>query len=276
MLPVLLPQPQESAPDARQLVDEEAQPFKVVRDPEKGTTTASMQESFEWTLDSGKRHYSTVKSVAYTVNTADPASASFLGEGEYTVEKPEKTKVKARAEIRIDSDANWYHVRVKREIHQNDTLVKEREWAEDIPRDFGAKYPPVPIYRYHRDHQGYRCFCYSTNSTETLTGGWLPDGAAYFAFGEGQGADPVYQYHHEDSNHPLRYCYTIDWVGPGWTKDKIAFYAFKQSKPGTTAVYQYYQVIEGGYWNLFYSTKQNEPPQGAGWTCQGPAFYVYA
>jgi hypothetical protein len=135
------------------------------------------------------------------------------------------------------------------------------------------------VYRYHKVDKGLTCFYYSTNSKAEP--GWTADGVCFKSAPFIPGARPVRQYRHEDSSHPLRYAYTIEPYsgnyGPGWTYDeKFAFYAFKKKENGMEPVYQYYQVIEGGYWNLFYSTKPNEPPQGAGWTCQGPAFYVYA
>jgi hypothetical protein len=44
--------------------------------------------------------------------------------------------VKVQVAVDVTSDVRDFHVRIKREIYQNGALVREREWLEDIPRDF--------------------------------------------------------------------------------------------------------------------------------------------
>jgi hypothetical protein len=127
------PEPTEERLDARVLEDVEQTPFRAVQDPQKGTTTVTSEESSSWVV--ADRQYRTRKRLSQTANPADPASADALGEGMYEIRMGDRT-VTARVTVRIDSDARKLHVFLRREIHENGKLVRDREWREDIPRDF--------------------------------------------------------------------------------------------------------------------------------------------
>lgn len=116
-------------------------------------------------------------------------------------------------------------------------------------------------------------YYYATNPADSPGHDWSQSGIAFIALGPGiAGAIPVRQH---SADNPQRYSYDVTGtLAPGWTDDnKTSFYAFKTQGTNTVPVYQYHTILPGGLWNLAYSPNQNDPNL-ADWTNDGPAFYV--
>ena len=136
---------------------------------------------------------------------------------------------------------------------------------------------PIPVFLFTAQNPAR--YFYTTNPLGSPDSDWTAQGIAFYAFGAdcqastGQAVVPVYQYSAGD---PQRYnLNTGISVGPGWTNDKkTAFYAFQGQAPNTVPLYQYHKLLPGEFWNLAYSVNENDPKL-AGWTIDGPTFFVY-
>lgn len=137
---------------------------------------------------------------------------------------------------------------------------------------------PVPVFLFTAQNP-VRYF-YTTNLLGLPGSDWTAKGIAFYACGanyqasnSGQSMGPVYQY---SASEPQRYSYgTSTILAPGWANDRTAFFAFGSQVPYTLPVYQYHTILQeyNDRWNLAYSLNQNDPNL-AGWTNDGPAFYV--
>ena len=129
-MPVLLvPEPVEEAPDARS-VDSGSSSRTLVRD---NFTTVTSGEFHEYEVHG--RRYRTSEQLVYRTRDDCPAESSFRGEGEWKMAASGRV-VQVKAEVDVRSDATVFHVAVKRRLYENGALVREKEWQEDIPRDF--------------------------------------------------------------------------------------------------------------------------------------------
>jgi hypothetical protein len=70
----------------------------------------------------------------YEVEDARPEAASIRGEADQEVHLPGRLlSWKARLELRSDRERFYY--RLRRELHEDGRLVRQRTWEEQIPRD---------------------------------------------------------------------------------------------------------------------------------------------
>ena len=107
-------------------------PFQFETDGE-GNATATAYESS--TLDINGNELTNLTRVTYKVSDSNPASAQFTGEGDETIRTGSNT-IGITSTTTINSDAQFFHTSVIRNISLNGSPLKSLSWQEDIPRDF--------------------------------------------------------------------------------------------------------------------------------------------
>jgi putative CocE/NonD family hydrolase len=95
--------------------------------------------SLEWKgyaeFENQGRGYRTWERNYYETHDLDPADSRFSGEGGRRIVIGDRT-LEFVSNIEVQSDAENFHVTIRRTIHENGELVRERTWSEAIPRDF--------------------------------------------------------------------------------------------------------------------------------------------
>jgi uncharacterized protein len=132
-----LPNPVESdeEPGDSQTIDEKPlTPYRIVRDDPNGITEVTAQESSAERIRDKLYEYSS--SVTHSVNNQDPSLATFRGVGWEKISFDAGRTIELNATVDIQSDASTFHARVTRQILENGTVLREKTWNEDIPRDF--------------------------------------------------------------------------------------------------------------------------------------------
>jgi hypothetical protein len=76
----------------------------------------------------------TIERLSYQVEDHEPALASVRGEAIMEAELPER-RLRWHHVVEVQSDEEAFDYRCRRELHENDDLVRERTWEERIPRD---------------------------------------------------------------------------------------------------------------------------------------------
>jgi putative CocE/NonD family hydrolase len=98
-----------------------------------GSTMASWRGEEESRFPWGR--LKSIEYLRFKVDDDRPERAAALGEGDITVTLPERTLTwRARLSLRSEADAFLY--RFRRILAENDTVIRERDWEESIPRDF--------------------------------------------------------------------------------------------------------------------------------------------
>jgi hypothetical protein len=72
--------------------------------------------------------------LAFQADDEAPARASVHGEAE-TVVRLEARILVWRSALEIASDPTHFHYRYRRRLEENGNPIRERSWAESIPRD---------------------------------------------------------------------------------------------------------------------------------------------
>ena len=108
-------------------------PFSVWKDG-KGNTFATAREGYMGWIH-GEIYFSHYK-VTYKVNDDHPEDASFIGEGEDSIQNFNHRLIKVASTIYVDSDKKYFHVKVVRKLAMNGKAIKTKTWKEDILRDF--------------------------------------------------------------------------------------------------------------------------------------------
>lgn len=73
--------------------------------------------------------------LTYDVDDARPEAAAVRGEAETDVHLPGRV-LSWRARLDLVSDRDRFHYRLRRELHENGRVIRERTWEETIPRDY--------------------------------------------------------------------------------------------------------------------------------------------
>jgi len=111
---------------------------ELVRDQIRGEVRYEWKASCAWEIDAEagvpKRSFESTERNLYRVNENDPADASFRGDETHRIQMPGRL-VELRSTLEVRSDATTFHVVFTRRILENDRLVRERQWAEDVPRN---------------------------------------------------------------------------------------------------------------------------------------------
>jgi hypothetical protein len=143
----------------------------------------------------------------------------------------------------------------------------------DFKRQMRKEWMSTPVYLYQAESSSR--YYYTTNELDHPGREWTKTGIAFNAFQANTvGAVPAYQF---NAPSPQRYDFrTSDVPSPGWTNDKkAAFYVLTSATANSVPMYQYHQIIDNGFWNLFYSLDPNDP-NVKGWINDGIAFYAFA
>ena len=106
--------------------------WTLIRDEAKGTTTVEWEGVSSHRLPWGKKM--TIERLSYQVKDHEPALASVRGEAIMETEQPER-RLRWHHVVEVQSDEEAFDYRYRRELHENDDLVRERTWEERIPRD---------------------------------------------------------------------------------------------------------------------------------------------
>jgi predicted acyl esterase len=128
------PEPREERPDAQPL-ESPGWPYKhtVTRDLNRSTTTVELEAEKRWEIQG--RLYASVEKVAYQTNDRDPARSSFFGEGGHTIRMGDRI-IGVKLLVSILSDEVNFHVKIVRQIFENEILIRERHWEASILREF--------------------------------------------------------------------------------------------------------------------------------------------
>ncbi len=100
---------------------------------------ANERASLEWRgyaeFENHGRHYRTWERNYYETDDLHPAESRFSGEGGRQIVIGERT-LEFVSKVDVRSDADNFHVTVRRTARENGELVRERTWSEVIARDF--------------------------------------------------------------------------------------------------------------------------------------------
>ena len=72
--------------------------------------------------------------LTYEVDDARPEAAAVRGERRRTCTWPGRV-LSWKARLDLVSDRERFHYRLRRELHENGRVIRERTWEETIPRD---------------------------------------------------------------------------------------------------------------------------------------------
>jgi hypothetical protein len=120
-------------PGVNWIYEQELTPFTVTHYPAHNIDIAEAEESSIWEVDG--RRFMRKNNMTYIIDTVDPAKASFKSEGNFEAKVADRT-ILAKSFMQVTSDAKNFYIRVRREIYENNVLLREREWKEKITRDF--------------------------------------------------------------------------------------------------------------------------------------------
>ncbi len=111
---------------------------QLVHDQVRGEVRYEWKTSCAWEIDAEgalpKRSFRSSERNVYRVNEGDPADAAFRGDESHRIEMPGRV-VELRSSLEVRSDARTFFVVFTRRILENERLVRERQWAEDVPRN---------------------------------------------------------------------------------------------------------------------------------------------
>ncbi len=126
-------EPIKPRPGVNWIYEQELTPFTVTHYPSHHIDIAEAQESSLWEVDD--RFFMRKNSMTYIIDTNDPANATFKSEGNFEIKMGDRT-ILAKSIMQITSDAKNFDVKVRRELYENNVLIRERDWKDIIVRDF--------------------------------------------------------------------------------------------------------------------------------------------
>ncbi len=110
---------------------------QLVRDLLRGEVRYEWSTSCAWDIDADDgvptRRFASRERNLYRVDEDQPSDAGFRGDASHRIEMPGRV-VELRTTLEVRSDARSFHVVFTRRILENDLLLRERQWAEEIPR----------------------------------------------------------------------------------------------------------------------------------------------
>lgn len=129
------PEPREARPDAKALECSSwpSGTQEFVRDLLRGKTRYEWKSECAWEI--GERRYHASERNLYTTNAERPADSAFRGDEALTIERPGRQLV-LKTVLEVRSDEQNFYVVFTRRLLENEALVREKQWAETIPRDF--------------------------------------------------------------------------------------------------------------------------------------------
>jgi hypothetical protein len=106
--------------------------WTLIRDEAAATTTVEWEGKDSRRLPWG--FGATTERLSYHVDDRDPAHTAFRGEAMMDVEVSER-RLRWHHVVEVRSDEKVFAYRCRRELHENDELIRERSWEERVPRD---------------------------------------------------------------------------------------------------------------------------------------------
>jgi len=129
------PEPREQRPDARHLGGE-AWPqgvYELKHDLWSSTVSFRWEGTNDFEIQGCR--YLTYEKNYYETNDERPEESRFRGEAGHRIELKGR-QLYLRTTIDLHSDKKNFYVTFRRELFENEALVREREWIETIPRTF--------------------------------------------------------------------------------------------------------------------------------------------
>lgn len=106
--------------------------WTLIRDEAAATTTVEWEGKDSRRLPWG--FGATTERLSYHVDDHDPAHTAFRGEAIMDVEVSER-RIRWHHVVEVRSDEKVFAYLYRRELHENDELIRERSWEEQVPRD---------------------------------------------------------------------------------------------------------------------------------------------
>jgi putative CocE/NonD family hydrolase len=129
------PEPRDEPVDGRYLESAPWPSGHFVWQRDLANDTASLEWKGHAEFENHGRRYRTWERNYYETNDVRPAESRFEGEGGRRIAIGDRT-LEFISTIDVRSDAENFHVKIRRTIHENGDLVRERTWSEAIPREF--------------------------------------------------------------------------------------------------------------------------------------------
>ncbi len=129
-----IPEAREDRTDAR-LLDSPGWPYEhtVTRDLTQFTTRIELEAEKRWEI-SGSR-YTSIEKLAYQTDDSDPARSSFFGEGGHIIRIGNRL-LELKFLVSLVSDEENFHVKIIRQIFEEQKLIRTRRWEASFPREF--------------------------------------------------------------------------------------------------------------------------------------------
>jgi len=126
------PEPSDAAPFGKEL-ENNGPVFNSFRNEQTGDSTFTTASDIAWIIRDDK--YRSSESYRWDVNDAMPANAHYQGERRniFTIKGNE---IDLSTKARIESDASYFHVTFTKTLRKNGELIREKTWADHIPRMF--------------------------------------------------------------------------------------------------------------------------------------------
>ena len=126
------PEPSDAAPFGKEL-ENNGPVFNSFRNEQTGDSTFTTASDISWIIRDDK--YRSSESYRWDVNDAMPANARYQGERRniFTIKGNE---IDLSTKARIESDASYFHVTFTKTLRKNGELIREKTWADHIPRMF--------------------------------------------------------------------------------------------------------------------------------------------
>ncbi|MEP9396462.1 CocE/NonD family hydrolase [Mesorhizobium sp. KR2-14] len=126
------PEPSDAAPFGKEL-ENNGPVFNSFRNEQTGDSTFTTASDIAWIIRDDK--YRSSESYRWDVNDAMPANARYQGERRniFTIKGNE---IDLSTKARIESDASYFHVTFTKTLRKNGELIREKTWADHIPRMF--------------------------------------------------------------------------------------------------------------------------------------------
>lgn len=106
--------------------------WTLIRDEAEATTTVEWEGKGSRRLPWGS--WATTERLSYHVADHDPAHAALRGEAIMEAELPGR-RLRWHHVVEVRSDEEAFDYRYRRELHEDEELIRERTWEERIPRD---------------------------------------------------------------------------------------------------------------------------------------------
>ncbi|MGB3863794.1 MAG: CocE/NonD family hydrolase [Candidatus Aminicenantaceae bacterium] len=133
----LPPEPPEERPESRWIVSESypwPRGFYEWKRDLWSTKTSVEWKGYSNSESDDQRYYDYERNY-YETNDVNPAESQFSGEAGRRMELNGR-KLHIRTTLDVYSDEKNFYVTIVRDVYENDSLVRQREWKETIPRLF--------------------------------------------------------------------------------------------------------------------------------------------